>query len=49
MFSFTIIPQVGVGGETPKPRNPNPASSKIAEAKLVVARTVREPFMLGSR
>ena len=41
------MPQEGVGGATPRPRNPNPASSNMAEAKLVVAKTVREPLRLG--
>ena len=42
-----MIPQLGVGGATPNPKNPKPASNKIAAAKFVVASTESEPFRLG--
>src|ERR1700744_3393469 len=42
-----MLPHVGVGGCAPKPRKLNPASSKIADAKLDDASTSIGPIILG--
>ena len=45
----TMLPQVGVGGVTPRPRNDSPASVRIALAIPSVALTIMKASVFGRR
>jgi len=46
-FSLTISPQSGVGGWTPRPRNPRPAVRRRAKLTRIDASTATTGIMLG--
>ena len=46
--SFSMLPQLGVGGCTPRPRKLSPASSRIAFAMPNVAATITGARAFGS-
>ena len=46
-WSFSMVPQLGVGGFTPMPTKLKPASIKMAEAKSEAAITIMGPMIFG--